>query len=427
MRTLPAGLLVLALAVAAPAGGGSPDFESLADAHAEEAIRIRRTLHARAELSLREHETQRIVRERLAAIPGIEIVPGDWGTGIVARLAGGRPGPTVAYRSDMDALPIREETGLPFACVRTDTLDGRAVGVMHACGHDFHMAILLGVAAVLSEVRERLPGSVLFLLEPAEEIGAGARMLLEAGVFEEGREPAAIFATHVHPSLPVGRIGYCPGYATGNVDTFRLRIAGVGGHGAYPHETVDPVVLAARTVLALQTLVSREIDTAKQAVVSVGSIHGGTKSNVIPDEVVLTGTIRTLDPAVRDQIHGAIPRLVTGIAASAGAPEPETRTSYGTPSLYNDPEVVTRSLPVLRRVLGEENVVAYDPAMGGEDFARFATVVPGFLFRLGVGRPDREMALHRASFDPDERAIPLGMRVVAELLWEHLAGPDTAE
>ncbi len=399
----------------------APDFAPLVAAHEGDAIAARRWLHENAELSLREVRTQDWIRSRLQEVPGIELVGGEWGTGLVAILRGGRSGPIVAYRADIDALPLTEATGLSFACQATDTVGGRTVGVMHACGHDLHAAVLLGTARVLSALRDSMPGSVLLIVEPGEEIGAGASSLIQAGLFEAGRHPEAIFAIHDHPTLLVGQVGFCPGRSAANVDDFRITILGAGGHAAYPHKTIDPIVIASDVVLGLQTIVSREIDPARQAVITVGSIHGGTASNVIPDRVELRGTVRSLEPEVRAQLQAAVIRTVEGIAASRGAPKPEIDYILGTPSMYNDPVLVEETLPVLRRVAGEANVIRYEPAMGGEDFSEYEAIVPGFMFRLGVGRQDRPMTLHSPTFDPDERAIPIGMRLMAEILWERLA------
>lgn len=399
-----------------------PDFERLAAARTEETIAARRWLHEHAELSLREFETQKWVRARLEAIPGVEIIPGDWGTGIVAVLKGGLPGPVVAYRADMDALAIKEETGLPFACAATDTMGDRSVHIMHACGHDMHTAMLIGTAQALAEVRERMPGKVLLVLEPGEEVGAGAIHLIRAGLFEGDRRPEAIFAIHVHPTLMPDEIGYCPGQSTANVDEVRIRVLGRGGHGAYPHRTVDPVPIACQMVLGFQTIVSREISANESAVISVGSIHGGTSSNVIPEFVDLRATVRTLTPEARTLVQEAILRTVKGIAAAGGASEPEIRYILGTPAMYNDPKLVEETLPALRRAAGEVNVIRYDPALGGEDFSEYQKIVPGFMFRVGVGRPDRKMSNHSATFDPDERALTVGVRAMCEVLWDRLTG-----
>ncbi len=413
-------VLLLSL-VAIPAAAASPDFAALAAGQTEAVTSLRHWLHAHPELSLREFETQRRLRSELEGIPGIELLDGDWGTGLVAVLRGGKPGPLVAWRADIDGLPMRETTGLPFASTATDSLGDRAVGVMHACGHDLHAAILIGAARVLAPLRADMPGTVLFVLEPAEEVGAGAPTLLEAGLFTKIGKPAAIYAIHDHPTIRTGQVSYCPGHSAANVDDFSIRVLGKGGHGAYPHKTIDPIVIASEMVLALQAVVSREVDAARSAVVTVGSFHGGTTSNVIPDYVDLRGTVRTFEPEVREQLHTAVLRTVKGIAAAAGAPEPEIRYALGTPSVNNDPALVDETLPVLKRVVGSEKVVRYEPGMGGEDFSFYQEQVPGFIFRLGVGRPDRpEMNTHSPEFDPDEAALPLGVRLACEVLWDRL-------
>ncbi|MCA9728802.1 MAG: amidohydrolase, partial [Candidatus Eisenbacteria bacterium] len=372
-------------------------------------------------LSLHEFETQEWMRRALAEIPGVELVDGEWGTGVVALLRGAEPGPVVAWRTDMDGLPITEATGLGFACARRDTVAGGGeVGVMHACGHDFHMAIAVGMLRVLSGVRERLPGTVLLIAEPAEEIGAGASMLLEAGLFDDGRRPSCVLALHVHPTIASGRVGFCPGPSTANVDTAVLRVRGQGGHGAYPHKAVDPVSLAAEIVLAFESIVAREIDVNHPAVISVGKIEGGTKSNVIPDEVVLEATVRSHDEATRLLLQEKIARTVKGLAAARGAPEPVLDYQLGTPAGYNDPALVEQGRDVFREVVGAGNEIRYDTPMGGEDFAYYGREVPGFQFRLGVGRPDREMALHSGVFDPDEDVLPIGVHLAAALIWDQL-------
>ena len=401
-----------------------PDFEGLAARQAEETIADRRWLHEHPELSMREHRTQEWIRRRLAAIPGINFVDGEWGTGLVALLRGGKPGPLVAWRADIDALPITEETGLPYASTAVDTLNDRQVGVMHACGHDIHAAVLLGTARLLSETRAEMPGSVLFLVQPGEEVGEGAELLIRGGVLEKSGSPVAIFGIHDHPTLLSGQVGYCPGWATANVDDFRIKVLGKGGHGAYPHRTVDPVLIAAQIVIGLQSIRSREVDTSERAVITVGSIRGGNTSNIIPEEVELRGTVRSLDPQVREQIREAVLRTAKGIAQAAGAPEPEIRYRYGTPSLYNHPDEVERAARVLRRVAGEDQVIRYEPGMGGEDFAYYTQKIPGFMWRLGVARPGEHQNLHSPDFNPDEAAIPLGVRLAAEVLWERLEAEE---
>jgi len=371
------------------------DFAALAERHADVTVADRRWLHSNPELSGREHQTQSYVRQQLEAIPGVRLVPGEWGTGIVAELVGGRPGAVVAWRADSDALPVTEVTGLPFASTLRDTLSGgREVGVMHACGHDIHLSVALGAVRILSDLRASMPGRLLLIIQPAEETGDGAAAMLAAGVF-----------------------------ASANVDGFRLVVNGQGGHGAYPHNAVDPINLAARMILAFDDLITREINVHTPVVITVGSIEGGAKGNVIPDAVKLQATVRTHDEATRRLVRDKVARTVSGLAAAAGAPEPELEYFFGTPAGYNQPVLVGQVRGVIAQVVGPENDITYPPGMGGEDFSRYGHVVPGFQFRLGVGRPDQAMTLHSPDFDPDERAVVLGMRLVAEILWDQLGRP----
>ena len=407
------------------AGTEVPDFAALTSRFVEQTIADRRWLHEYPELSGREVRTQQYLRERLEAIAGVSLVEGEWGTGLVALIEGSLPGPVVAWRADIDALPITETTGLPFSSTCRDTLSGgRDVGVMHACGHDIHMSVALGAVRNLAAVRERLPGTALFLFQPAEETGDGSQLMLDAGVFDGPRRPKCVLALHDHPSIEIGKVGSCPGWSTANVDGFKLTMKGKGGHGAYPHRSIDPVNLAAQMVLACDRIVSRQIDVNRAAVITVGSIHGGTKSNVIPSEVVLEATVRTRDEATRQKVKNLIEQHAQAIALTAGAPEPVYEYSFGTPGGYNDPALVAEVREVFRRILGPENEFQYEPGMGGEDFSRFGKVVPGFQFRLGVAPPGVEMSLHRANFNPDERSVELGMRLVAEIIWDQLARGD---
>lgn len=422
----PVASLMLALTFAVTEAG-MPDFETLCASQEEQAIADRRWLHEHAELSNQEHETQAFLRQALSEIPGVQLVEGEWGTGLVAMLHGARQGPLIAWRTDMDALPITEDTGLPFACKSVVTLSsGRETGVMHACGHDLHMAIALNMLRVMASQREEMSGSLLLVCQPAEEIGAGALQLLEAGLFEDGRRPDAIFAIHDHPTIPLGKVGSCPGPSSANVDAFRLTVRGCGGHGAYPHKTVDPVSLAARMVLAFEGIVTRQMDVNHPCVISVGSIHGGHKSNVIPDEVILEATVRSRDEQTRQALKAKIERVAISHAEAVGAPAPELEYQFGTASGFNDPSLVQSAREVFRRVLGEENEIIYLPPMGGEDFSFYGKEVPGFQFRVGVGRPDREMTLHRDDFDPPEEALVIGMRLACEVLWDrmHEAGEE---
>jgi hippurate hydrolase len=269
-----------------------------------------------------------------------------------------------------------------------------------------------------------MPGSLLLICEPAEEIGAGAPTLLEAGVFADWRRPKCALALHVHPDIPLGKVGSCPGWATANVDGFRLTVHGDGGHGAYPHRGSDPVTLAARMILAFQSLVGREIDVNHPAVISVGRIEGGAKSNVIPSTVLIDATVRSHDEETRQILPEKIERTVRGLAEAAGTPEPELDYYFGTPAGHNDPELVEAARRVFRRELGSEREILYLPGMGGEDFAYYGREVPGFQFRLGAGEESRRMSLHSPDFDPDEGAISIGIQVAAAVIWDQLERGD---
>lgn len=424
-RLIPALLVFLVLSVPATGaerdGHALIDMEPLVEKQIDRVIADRRWFHANPELALREFETQAYIRRALEEIPGVEPVDGEWGTGLVAILRGAHDGPLVAWRADMDGLPIEEKTGLPYASTKRDTVsNGGETAFSHSCGHDIHMSVALGAVRVLSGLRDRMHGSILFIFQPAEEIGAGSAMMLEAGLFDDGRLPECVFAFHDHPTLETGEVGSCPGWATANVDAFRLTVRGESGHGAYPYRSIDPVTIASKMVLAFNDIVAREIDVNHHAVISVGSIHGGAKSSIIPDEVVLEATVRSHDDETRMALKEKIERTAKGIAASAGAPEPLLEYYLGTPAGYNDPELVARVREVVRRVLGPENDVLYEPGMGGEDFSRYGRVVPGFQFRLGVAPPGVEMTLHSSAFNPDEAAIPVGVRIVSEILWDRL-------
>ena len=300
---------------------------------------------------------------------------GDYGVfgrtsyGLVAVMENGA-GPTVMVRTDLDGLPVEERTGVPYASrVRVDNA-GVDVGVMHACGHDVHMTSFLGTAKMLTRFKDQWAGTLMMIGQPAEERGAGARAMLKDRLYERFPLPDYALALHVSASLEAGKIAYCPGYALANVDSVDILVRGAGGHGAYPQMTKDPVVLAAQMILALQTIVSREVHPNDPAVVTVGSIHGGTKHNIIPDEVRLQLTVRSYKPEVREKIHAAIRRIAHGVAAAAGippdrAPIVEIPEEEFTPSTYNDPNLTGRVARALKTALGSENVFETDPVMGG--------------------------------------------------------------
>ncbi|MCP4290211.1 MAG: amidohydrolase [bacterium] len=416
-------VLVIGMVAGATVSLAQDDISRLSQKFEKQTIDDRRWFHENPELSNREFETQAYLRKTLLEIPGVVLIEGNWGTGLVAELKGDLPGPRIAWRADTDGLPITEDTDLPFKSTRRDTLKGgRETGVMHACGHDLHMSIALGAIRILSAKRHEMPGTLMIIFQPAEETGDGAHDMLAAGLFDDGRKPRCVMAFHDHPTIAYGQAGSCSGWSTANVDGFRLTVKGLGGHGAYPHRSIDPVTLAAKMVLAFNDIVSREIDVNHHAVISVGKIEGGTKNNVIPNEVKISATVRTHDEETREAVRDKIIRTVQGLAESVGAPEPELEYYFGTPSGYNDPALVRQVREVFRRVLGPENDITYQPGMGGEDFSRYGKIVPAFQFRLGVAPPGLEnsMSLHSPQFNADERAVPLGMRLVAEVLWDQL-------
>jgi hippurate hydrolase len=349
-----------------------------------------RHLHAHPELSLQEEETARRLAAELKRA-GFQVTTGVGGHGVVAVFRNGE-GPVVLWRSDLDALPVREETDLPYASravARDDA--GREVAVMHACGHDVHMTVLVGLAQALRGFADAWSGTVVLIGQPAEERVRGARAMIEAGLFTRFPRPAAVLGLHVKPDLEAGTVGFRAGPAFANVDSVDIALFGRGGHGSAPHTTIDPVVIAARVVMALQTVVAREIDPVEPAVISVGSIHGGTKHNIIADRVDLQVTVRSYSDAVRQALLQGIERNVMAEAAGANAPrKPEVRFSEGTPATVNDPGLVTRTLPALRRALGEERVVEVPPIMGAEDFTYYGREgIPAFMFMLGTTPRER--------------------------------------
>jgi hippurate hydrolase len=351
-------------------------------------------LHSNPELSLQEVATAARLAKELKAL-GFEVTEKVGGTGVVGVFKNGK-GPTILVRTDMDALPVVEETGVAYASkVKTRDKQGNEVGVMHACGHDMHMACWVGTARVLTSLKDRWQGTLVFVGQPAEEIGAGGRMMLEDGLYKRFPKPDYCLALHCDSRYPHGQISYTDGLALANVDTMDILVKGKGGHGSAPHTTIDPVVLAARIVLDLQTIVSRERDPLDPAVVTVGSIHGGTKHNIIPNDVKLQLTIRTTKDSTRKNVLDAIVRIAKAAAAGARAPEPVITHHPGefTPALINDSALTRRTASVLKEALGAANVVERPPILGGEDFSRYALSgddkVPIFLFFLGTMPPER--------------------------------------
>jgi hippurate hydrolase len=395
------GLVLLALVAAgAPASAQEPlpglgklaaDVRKRIDQDYPHLDALYRHLHANPELSFQEERTAARLAAEMREL-GFTVTEKFGGHGIVCVLKNGS-GPTVLVRTDMDALPIVERTGLPYASkVRVRDAEGKDVGVMHACGHDMHMTCWVGTARVLASLKERWQGTLIFIGQPAEERGSGAKMMLEAGLYTRFPKPDHALALHCDGQAAHGTVGYTEGMALANVDSVDIIVKGKGGHGAAPHNTIDPVVIAARIVLDLQTLVSREIDPTDAAVVTVGSIHGGTKHNIIPGEVKLQLTVRSFKDSTRDHLLKGIRRIARAAAEAARAPEPEVHVDLGdfTPAMYNDPALTRRTAAALKEVLGAERVLAKPPVMGGEDFGRYARDgVPISMFRLGTVPPER--------------------------------------
>jgi amidohydrolase len=425
-----AALLFLLPAVTGVAGQDLSAVARAADRHEAEIVELRHRIHANPELSNRETETAALVAEHLRALPFDEVRTGVAHTGVVGILRGGRPGPVVAVRADMDALPVTEATGLPFASTKRTTFGGQEVGVMHACGHDIHVAVGLGTASVLAELKAELAGTVVFIFQPAEEgppegEEGGAPLMLEEGVFTDP-SPEAIFALHTLPSLEVGEVGYTPGPAMAAADTWRAVIRGQQSHGARPHESVDPVVMAAQAVLALQTIRSRNMDPLAPGVVTVGTIHGGERNNIIPSEVRMTGTVRTFDPDVQDMVERRMREILDGVARGGGG---SYELSYDrvVPVTVNDRGLTERIASALAEAVGPESVHVLPPTATAEDFAYFAQEIPGFYFRLGTTRPGGTSGgLHTPTYTGDDAAVPVGIRAMTALVLHYLeTTPDS--
>ncbi|HLZ44425.1 MAG TPA: amidohydrolase [Gemmatimonadales bacterium] len=387
----------------------------------------RRDIHEHPELSNRETRTAELVAQHLRSL-GIEVRTGVAHTGVVGVLHGGKPGPVVALRADLDALPVTEEVDVPFASRVRTTYNGQDVGVMHACGHDAHTAMLMGVAEVLAGMRNELPGTVKFIFQPAEE-GAptgergGAELMVEEGALDNPT-PSAIFGLHVFP-YPAGEIRYRPGGAMAGADAFRIVVRGRQTHGALPWAGIDPIVVASQIVLGLQTIASRQVDvTSAPAIITVGAMNGGVRYNIIPDSVVMIGTIRTFDTNVRNDIHQRVRRTAESIAQSAGASAVVTIDTT-TAVTYNDPALVEKILPTLREVAGASHVSLGPPITAAEDFSRYQQRIPGVFFFLGITPPGTDPAKvapnHSPRFYVDEAALPVGVRALAHLAVDYLS------
>ena len=438
-------LLILAGLLPSPMKAASPAAaQKLVEARVQQEYgsldKLYKELHAAPELSQQEVKTSARVAEELRKA-GFEVASGIGGHGVVGVLRNGK-GPAVLVRADMDGLPVKEQTGLPYASkVVSKDSQGNDVPVMHACGHDVHMTCLIGTARVLAQLKDHWRGTLVCIGQPAEEAGAGARAMLQDGLFERFPRPDYCLALHDNDELPAGTVGYVPGYMSANVDSADILVRGVGGHGAHPNKAKDPVVLAAQIVVALQTIASREVKPGEPVVITVGTIHGGTRRNIIPDEVRLGLTIRTYGEEVRQQALSAIKRIARGEALAAGMPEdrlPEVKLGEDpTPALFNQPELTERLARVWKDWLGETQVVPRKPGMGGEDFSEYGLTkekVPICMFSLGAvdlqcvqaskqsGRP--LPAIHSPLFAPaPEPTIKTGVTAMTAAVLELIGKP----
>ena len=421
---------IAASVVAAPVDQAKLD--ELTRAVEPRVIEWRRDIHQHPELSNREVRTAKLVADHLKRL-GLEVRTGIAHNGVTGFLQGGLPGPTLALRADMDALPVTEKVDVPFRSIATTTYRGQTVGVMHACGHDVHTAVLMGVAQTLSAMRAQLPGSVLFIFQPAEE-GApegeegGAELMLKEGVFDK-HPPKAVFALHVQAEMRVGEISLRAGPFMAASDSWAIEVLGKQTHGARPWQGIDPIVTAAQIINALQTVVSRQVDiTENPAVVTVGAINSGVRFNIVPDRAELIGTIRTFDAKQREAIVASLERIVQNTAAANGATATFRIEAGSNPVLFNDPTLTEKMAPTLLRVVGEGNMRLSPLITGAEDFAFIAQKVPSLYFRVGVTPADRDPATapsnHSDYFYVDEKGIPIALRAMTQAAVDYLAAPQ---
>ena len=418
--------LVFSVAAAAQSAG----VDRLADSVEADVIAWRHHLHQYPELSNREFKTAEYVAKFLRSLD-LEVTTGVAKTGVVAVLDSGKPGPVVALRADMDGLPVPEQNDLAWRSTQRGEFKGQDVPVMHACGHDTHMAMLMGTASVLTAMKDQLKGKVKFIFQPAEE-GAppgekgGAEVMVQEGVLKNP-DVDVIFGLHISANADVGTVSYNPGGTMAAVDPFKIVIHGKQAHGAYPWKSVDPITTAAQMIMSLQTIVSRELKLIDDAaVVTIGSIHGGNRSNIIPNEVEMVGTIRTLNHAAREHVYEAMARKVKGIADSMGATAELTLPlDYNYPITFNDPALTAKMLPTVERTAGKENPILAKPVTGAEDFSFYQEQVPGLFMWLG-GKPldvpvADSPAHHTPEFYVDDSGMKLGVRVMANLTLDYMA------
>lgn len=428
---LAAALLAAVPAFAADTALGK-DAEALVAADGDDLIATRRYLHQHPELSNREAETSRYVAGRLTAL-GYEVQTGVAKYGVVAVLKGGRPGPVVALRADMDGLPVTEEVALAFASKARSTYDGKDVGVMHACGHDTHMAMLLSAASVFAKLKARLPGTVKLIFQPAEEgrpagEEGGAELMVKEGVLSTAPKPEAIFGLHVLTQYESGQFAFRAGGLMASTENLNIVVRGRQTHGAMPWNGIDPIVVSAQIINALQTVVSRQLDiTQGAAIVTIGKIDGGVRNNIIPDEVRMKGTLRSLDPASRLKMNEAVRRTAIKTAEASGATaEVGIGDEYAYPITYNDPALTAKMRPTLERLAGRANLIESTPQTVAEDFSFYQQQIPGLFVFVGVRKPgaslDEYAPNHSPRFKVDEAGLPLGVRALVGLTLDYMTG-----
>ncbi|OJF70281.1 N-acyl-L-amino acid amidohydrolase [Alteromonas sp. V450] len=424
-------MLSLLLSIACvPFGFAKVDVDAMADNVESDVIKWRHHFHEFPELSNREVNTAKYIADYLTSL-GLDVQTGIAKTGVVAILDSGKPGPVVALRADMDGLPVKEQNDLAYRSTQVGEYNGNEVPVMHACGHDTHMAMLMGAAKILTDIKSELKGKVKFIFQPAEE-GApagevgGAEVMVKEGVLRNP-DVDAIFGLHINANTDVGKVRYNSGGTMAAVDPFKIVINGKQAHGAYPWKSVDPVVTAAQMIMSIQTIVSRELKLIDDAaVVSIGSIHGGNRSNIIPSEVEMVGTIRTLNKAAREHIYESLPRKVNAIAQSMGAEAELTLPlDYSYPITYNDPELTAQMLPTIQRTAGIQNTLLSKPVTGAEDFSFFQEQVPGLYVWVG-GKPldvseEDSPAHHTPEFYVDDSGMKLGVKLLTNFTLDYMA------
>lgn len=402
-------------------------IDVLAEQIESKVIEWRRDFHQNPELSNREFETGKKVAAHLKSL-GMEVQEEFAKTGVKGILRGGKPGPVVGLRADMDALPVTERVDIPFASKVKTTYLGKETGVMHACGHDTHTAILMGVAEILAGMKDDLRGTIVFIFQPAEE-GAppgeegGAKLMVKEGILDNPKVDV-VFGLHINSGLPVGKIRYKPGGAMAAADRFVIKVKGKQSHGSRPWGGVDPIVISAQIIMGLQTIVSRQTELTKEAaVISVGKISGGVRNNIIPEECEMVGTIRTLDVEMQDMIHEKIRKTATLIAESGGATA-EVEIKKHVPVTFNDIELTREMLPTLFRSAGEDNIIVSRPITGAEDFSFYANEVPSFFFFLGGRDPKTKLedvgGHHTPDFYIDERGMKLGVKTLTNLALDYM-------